>query len=118
MQKGAKEKPLQPPQTQHKQPGIEAKMYPPPEFMGKTAGSDRLEGQVAIITGGDSGIGRAVAVAFAKEGSDTPLGWAVQPEEVATCQVFLASDDASCITGQVMRPNGGEIVPCGQARLF
>lgn len=52
-------------------------------------------------------------------GSDTPLGRAGQPEEVVTCQVFLASDDASCITGQVMRPNGGEIVHvCGQARLF
>jgi NAD(P)-dependent dehydrogenase (short-subunit alcohol dehydrogenase family) len=40
-------------------------------------------------------------------GSDTPLGRAGEPEEVATCFVFLASDDSSYITGQVLHPNGG-----------
>lgn len=43
-------------------------------------------------------------------GSDVPLGPAGQPAEVAICYVFLASDDASYITGQVMHPNGGRIV--------
>jgi NAD(P)-dependent dehydrogenase (short-subunit alcohol dehydrogenase family) len=43
-------------------------------------------------------------------GSDVPLGRAGQPNEVAPCFVFLASDDASYITGQVLHPNGGEIV--------
>lgn len=43
-------------------------------------------------------------------GSDVPLGRAGEPEEVATCFVFLASDDASYMTGQVLHPNGGEIV--------
>jgi NAD(P)-dependent dehydrogenase (short-subunit alcohol dehydrogenase family) len=43
-------------------------------------------------------------------GSDTPLGRAGEPEEVATCFVFLASADASYMTGQVLHPNGGEIV--------
>ena len=43
-------------------------------------------------------------------GSDGPLGRTGQPNEVAPCQVFLASDDASYITGQVLHPNGGEIV--------
>ena len=43
-------------------------------------------------------------------GSDVPLGRAGQPEECATCFVFLASDDASYMTGQVLHPNGGEIV--------
>ncbi|MFM8321663.1 MAG: SDR family oxidoreductase [Chloroflexota bacterium] len=46
----------------------------------------------------------------AKFGSDVPLGRAGQPEEVAPCYVFLAGDDASYITGQVLHPNGGEIV--------
>lgn len=46
----------------------------------------------------------------AQFGSDTPLGRPGQPEEVAPCYVFLASDDASYITGQVLHPNGGEIV--------
>ncbi len=43
-------------------------------------------------------------------GTDVPLGRAGQPEEVAACFVFLASDDASYMTGQVLHPNGGEIV--------
>jgi hypothetical protein len=43
-------------------------------------------------------------------GSDTPLGRAGEPEEVATCFVFLASDDSSCTTGQVLHPNGGRVV--------
>ncbi|MDQ3118935.1 MAG: SDR family oxidoreductase, partial [Verrucomicrobiota bacterium] len=43
-------------------------------------------------------------------GSDTPLVRAGEPEEVATCFVFLASGDSSYITGQVLHPNGGRIV--------
>jgi len=46
----------------------------------------------------------------AEFGSDVPLGRAGQPEEVANCYVFLASDDSSYITGQVLHPNGGEII--------
>jgi NAD(P)-dependent dehydrogenase (short-subunit alcohol dehydrogenase family) len=45
-----------------------------------------------------------------KFGSDVPMGRAGQPEEVAPCYVFLASDDSSYMTGQVLHPNGGEIV--------
>lgn len=43
-------------------------------------------------------------------GDDTPLGRAAQPEEIAPCYVFLASDDSSYMTGQVLHPNGGEII--------
>lgn len=43
-------------------------------------------------------------------GTDVPLGRAGQPEEVAPCFLFLASDDASYVTGQVLHPNGGEII--------
>lgn len=43
-------------------------------------------------------------------GADTPLGRPGQPEEVAPCYVFLASDDASYMTGQVLHPNGGSVV--------
>ncbi len=46
----------------------------------------------------------------AKFGSDVPMKRAGQPNEVATCYVFLASDDASYMTGQVLHPNGGEII--------
>jgi NAD(P)-dependent dehydrogenase (short-subunit alcohol dehydrogenase family) len=45
-----------------------------------------------------------------KFGSDVPLGRAGQPEEVAPCYVFLASDESSYMTGQVLHPNGGEVV--------
>jgi NAD(P)-dependent dehydrogenase (short-subunit alcohol dehydrogenase family) len=45
-----------------------------------------------------------------KFGEDVPLGRAGEPEEVAPCFVFLASDDSSYMTGQVLHPNGGEIV--------
>lgn len=63
-----------PPQTQHKQPGKEARMKPQPEFMPKTnLNEGKLEGKVAVITGGDSGIGRAVAIAFAQEGADVVI---------------------------------------------
>ena len=43
-------------------------------------------------------------------GSDVPLGRPGQPEEVAPCFVFLASDESSFMTGQVLHPNGGEVV--------
>ena len=43
-------------------------------------------------------------------GSDTPMERAGQPEEVASCYVFLASNDASYMTGQVLHPNGGTVV--------
>ncbi len=43
-------------------------------------------------------------------GNDTAMDRAGQPEEVASCYVFLASDDASCMTGQVLHPNGGTVV--------
>ena len=43
-------------------------------------------------------------------GQSVPLGRPGQPEEVAPCYVFLASDDSSYMTGQVLHPNGGEII--------
>ena len=56
-----------------------------------------------------------IPASFSKEkvmsfGSDVPMGRTGQPNEVAPCYVFLASDDSSYMTGQVLHPNGGEIV--------
>ncbi len=97
MQKGAKEKPLHPPQAQHRQPGIEAKMTPQPEFMGKTEGSGRLKGKIAIVTGGDSGIGRAVAVAFAKEGASVVISYLNETEDAEKTQQVVEQLGQRCL---------------------
>lgn len=64
-----------PAQTQPSQPGIESKMNPLPTQPYDYTGSNKLKGKVAIITGGDSGIGRAVAVAYAKEGANLVINY-------------------------------------------
>lgn len=65
-----KKKPLRPPQKQQRQPGFEYSMDPQPESgVIQTVHQPKLAGQVAIISGGDSGIGRAVALAFALHGA-------------------------------------------------
>lgn len=63
-----------PPQHQNRQPGREAEMNPPPQYDNPAyKASGKLSGKKTLITGGDSGIGRAVAVAYAKEGADVAI---------------------------------------------
>ncbi|MEB3212169.1 MAG: hypothetical protein VKL39_12480 [Leptolyngbyaceae bacterium] len=59
-----------PPQSQERNPALESEMTPKPEYDDPNyRGSDKLRGKIALITGGDSGIGRSVAGFFAKEGA-------------------------------------------------
>jgi NAD(P)-dependent dehydrogenase (short-subunit alcohol dehydrogenase family) len=73
----------QPPQRQRRQPGREALMRPEPEYLPRHPGSGRLGGKVALITGGDSGIGRAVAVAMAREGARIAIAYLNEHKDAA-----------------------------------
>jgi NAD(P)-dependent dehydrogenase (short-subunit alcohol dehydrogenase family) len=83
---GAPQPPFNTPAQQP--PGLESRMDPPPDYGEDSyAGSGKLQGKAALITGGDSGIGRAVALAFAREGADVLISYL--PEEESDAQVTV-----------------------------
>lgn len=95
----SEEKQLQPPQEQDQQPGIESEMTPKPradDSRYKAAG--KLNGKVALITGGDSGIGRAVAVVFAKEGADVAISYLNEHDDAAETKQLVEGYGKRCIT--------------------
>lgn len=87
----------QPPQHQSKQPGIEAHMHPRPQYVAPHyQGSNKLAGKVALITGGDSGIGRAIACAFALEGADIIIHYLNEHEDAEETKQFIESTGSRC----------------------
>jgi len=86
------------PEKQNKQPGIEAEMNPRPEFIKavyKAAG--KLKGKVALITGGDSGIGRAVSVHYSKEGADVAIVYLNEDVDAKETQRLIEAEGKRCL---------------------
>jgi NAD(P)-dependent dehydrogenase (short-subunit alcohol dehydrogenase family) len=93
------EEQLQPPQSQAQQPGIESEMTPRPRADAPThRGSGKLAGKVALITGGDSGIGRAVAIAFAREGADVAVAYLNEHSDAEETKRLVEAEGRRCLT--------------------
>jgi NAD(P)-dependent dehydrogenase (short-subunit alcohol dehydrogenase family) len=87
-----------PPQQQEQRPGIEAQMTPRPEVVQpEYRAAGKLEGKVALITGGDSGIGRAVAVLYAKEGADVAVAYLNEQEDAAETRRMVEAEGRRCL---------------------
>lgn len=111
--KSEQEKVQFPEQTQTSQPGIESIMNPKPIFDREDyMGSNKLKDKVAIITGGDSGIGKAVAVAFAKEGAKIAIVYYNEHQDANDTKQYIESLDGQCllIPGDLKDPSFSETV--------
>lgn len=87
-----------PPQHQNRQPGIESEMNPRPVSVGqnyKSAG--KLAGKTAIITGGDSGIGKSVAIYFAKEGADVVIVYLDEHQDAKETKGLVEAEGRRCL---------------------
>lgn len=86
------------PQQQDRQPGVERDMEPPAEFIRDDyQGTNKLDSQVALITGGDSGIGRAAAVHFAREGADVGVLYLEEEADAEKTAEMVEAEDQTCL---------------------
>lgn len=85
-----------PPQHQNQQPGIENEMHPLPKYEGDYKASGKLRNKIALITGADSGIGRAVAVYYAKEGADVAIIYLNEHEDAEKTKKEVEQEGRRC----------------------
>lgn len=108
MQAGARPYPAPPFPPQHqRKPGLEARLEPPPLYDAPYwRGSGKLEGKVAVITGADSGIGRAVAVLFAREGADVVCVYLAEHADALLTEQAVRREGRRCmrLAGDVSKP--------------
>ncbi|MDG6348940.1 SDR family oxidoreductase [Luteimonas sp. 8-5] len=108
VQAGPRRQPENPLPRQHQpKPGQEHKLDPQPRYLAPGyAGSGKLEGMAAIITGGDSGIGRAVAVLFAREGADVAITYLSEHRDARATKAAVEEEGRRCIAvaGDVRDP--------------
>ena len=87
-----------PPQHQDHRPGTESEMHPKPEFeSNEYKATGKLKGKVALITGGDSGIGRAVAVYYAKEGADVSIVYLNEHKDAEETKRQVEQEGRKCL---------------------
>ncbi len=90
--------PPHPAQHQDQQPGLETEMTPQPQSVDpEYHGSGKLKGKVALITGGDSGIGRAIAISFAKEGADSAIVYLNEHEDAEETERLVNECGQKCL---------------------
>jgi NAD(P)-dependent dehydrogenase (short-subunit alcohol dehydrogenase family) len=88
-----------PAQEQDRQPGLRSEMEPKPRSeMRHYRATGKLGGRAALITGGDSGIGRAVAIGFAKEGADVAIVYLDEHDDAASTKALVEEQGRRCIT--------------------
>lgn len=88
----------QPRQSQARQPGRQDKMHPEPvTIRDDYRGSGKLDGRIALVTGGDSGIGRAVAVHFAREGADVAIAYLEENDDARATRTMVEAEGRRCL---------------------
>jgi NAD(P)-dependent dehydrogenase (short-subunit alcohol dehydrogenase family) len=87
-----------PPQHQDHQPGTEKEMHPQPKYIDERyKGSGKLEGKVALISGGDSGIGKSVALYFAREGADIAIAYLEEDQDAQDTKALIEKEGRTCL---------------------